>query len=421
MLSGLIGFVLFAVDLVWHVIPLTEGQISNPHVIALTHLLTLGVLLTFVMGAVYQLLTVAFLIPLKTEKVGRLNFWLYLTGVVGLWGSMNTWWVLGLDIFGAVVVLGLYVYAGLILWSLSSSRVGGAMRGFVLSAHIYLILAVTVAWLLVLSFIVPGLAPWQSQLLATHIVLAAGGFFGFIILGFSYKLLPMFTLSHGYSTARQNYTQVLLHLGLWSLLAAAWFHGAIWVTVGGVLALTGFVVQVWDILDIFKKRMRKRVDLPIRVVAMAFAIAGVGMVAVVVIPWTGVGIVAWQDLITFYLLGVVALILISYAYKIVPFLVWTERYGKHVGKAKIPLMADLLNLQHSRWVYSLFGSGLLLYLVSFALLWPIGIWLGAGLLAAGVLVFGGQMFYVLDLRKLPQELRGTKSFLQGRDDTGSEL
>ncbi|RIV21840.1 hypothetical protein D2Q93_10210 [Alicyclobacillaceae bacterium I2511] len=408
MLTGMVGLVLFAVDLVWQVKLLAQGQTFSPHVIALTHLLTLAVLLSFVMGAVYQLLTVAFLIPLKAEKAGRLNFWLYLCGVIGLWYSMSSWWPLGLTIFGTVVMVCLYLYAGLIIWSLSDTGVSGAMRGFVLSAHIYLILAVTAAWLLVLSFTVPSLAVWQTDLLATHIVLAAGGFFSFLIIGFSYKLLPMFTLAHGYTTSHQKYTQALLHLALWSLLTAVWLHGATWVTVGGLLALAGFGVQVWDVRDIFKKRMRKKVDLPIRGVATAFILACVGMSAIAVIPWTGAGLVAWQDLITFYLLGVVALVLMSYAYKIVPFLIWTERYGKHVGKLKIPLMADLLNLQHSRWVYSLFGSGLLIYLVSFARLWPLGVWAGAGLLSIGVLIFVCQMFYVLDLRKLPKELRAGK-------------
>ncbi|WP_029422916.1 hypothetical protein [Alicyclobacillus macrosporangiidus] len=74
MLLGMAGFVLFAFDLAAQSIHLSGGGALLPAVIALTHLLTLGSLLSFIMGAVYQLATVAFLIPIASERSARLNF-----------------------------------------------------------------------------------------------------------------------------------------------------------------------------------------------------------------------------------------------------------------------------------------------------------------------------------------------------------
>lgn len=39
---------------------------------------------------------------------------------------------------------------------------------------------------------------------------------------------------------------------------------------------------------------------------------------------------------------------IGYLYKIVPFLIWSERYGPLVGKQHVPLMREML---HERWAW----------------------------------------------------------------------
>jgi hypothetical protein len=413
MLTGMVGYLLFAVDLVIQSRPLGMGVALAPTVIALTHLLTLGVLLSFVMGAVFQLSTVAFLTPIRSVRTAKLNYWLYLSGVIGLWISMDVWWTTGLLIFGTFVTIALYIYSVLVIVSVSKSTVKGAMRGFVISAHAYLILAVTDVWFLILSFSVPQMVALQMHLLATHILLAVGGFFTFLVIGFSYKLLPMFTLSHGFAEYRQKYTFGLLHGALWICIIGAWvnfFMNSTWLfVIGGLAALAGFCIEIVDIREIYKKRMRKKPEYPIRMLFVSFSLGGLGCLLMAILASMHASINEWQSLITFYLLGLIAFTIMNYAYKIVPFLIWTNRYGPKAGQTKIRLMADLLDLKKSTYAYVPFIIGLLVVVASVQFQLTTGAVIGCVFLAIAIVIFASQMLYVLDVRKIPADLRVKKN------------
>lgn len=403
MLTAVIAFGLFALDLLVESVTLGKGVVFTPAVVALTHLLTIGVLLSFVMGAVYQLATVAFLIPIRFVSLARINYWAYLVALIGLWVSMRTWWVTGLMIFGTLAVLSLYVYIAIVISSVAKSPVRGAMRGFVQAAHIYLALAITFAWLMILSFDKGVLASLMNEFLLTHILLAVS-FFTFLIFGFTYKLLPMFTLSHGFATHREKYTLILLHLTLWLLLAGVWLHVTALYVAGALVGAAAFGLQVFDMREMLKKRMRKRIEHPIRFVNLAPVLGGIVVLcifaALAVQQPTG----KWQGLIAFYLLGWIVLTVMGYSYKIVPFLVWTKRFGKKVGREKTPTIAELLNLEKSAWMFWVFLLGLVVSVFSLGFEMIPGAILGAALVAAAIVQYVMHMFHVLDLSKLPREL-----------------
>jgi hypothetical protein len=413
MLTGMIGYLLFAVDLVIQSRPLGMGIALMPTVIALTHLLTLGVLLSFVMGAVFQLSTVAFLTPIRSVRTAKLNYWLYLTGVIGLWISMDVWWTKGLLIFGTLATIALYIYSTLVIVSVAKSTVKGAMRGFVISAHAYLMLAVTDVWFLILSFSVPQMTALQTHLLATHILLAVGGFFTFLVIGFSYKLLPMFTLAHGFAVHRQKYTFILLHGALWICIIGSWVNfwiDATWLfVIGGLSAGAGFCIEIIDIREIYKKRMRKKPEYPIRMLFVSFSLGGIGCLLLATLAGMHASINEWQSLITFYMLGLIAFTIMNYAYKIVPFLIWTNRYGPKAGQTKVRLMADLLDLRKSTYAYVPFIIGLLVVVASVQFQLTTGAVIGCIFLAIAIVIFASQMLYVLDVRKIPADLRVKKN------------
>lgn len=403
MLTGVIAFGLFALDLLIESMTLGRGVVFTPAVVALTHLLTLGVLLSFVMGAVYQLVTVAFLIPIRFSSTARLNYWAYLIAVIGLWISMRVWWVTGLLVFGTLAVLSLYVYVVIVMASIVKSPVRGAMRGFVQAAHSYLAVAITFAWLMILSFNSGVLSRFMNEMLISHILFAVS-FFTFLIFGFTYKLLPMFTLSHGFATYREKYTLTLLHGTLWLLLAAAWLHFTILYFIGAAVGVLAFALQVWDMREMLKKRMRKKIEQPIRFVNLAPLLGGVVALFLIVVLAAQQPGGRWQGLLTFYLLGWIVLTVMGYSYKIVPFLVWTKRFGKKIGREKTPTIAELLNLEKSRWMFYFFVFGLVITVFSLGFTSIVGTIVGTILIAVGIVLYLIHMLHVLDLRKLPKEL-----------------
>ncbi|MCL6633697.1 MAG: hypothetical protein K6T63_13825 [Alicyclobacillus herbarius] len=442
MLLGVCGFLAFALDLAAQSLHLaTAGPFAGGGP-ALTHLLTLASLLAFVMGAVYQLSTVAFLVPIRGERLARANFWLYTASIAVLIGSMAGHSQMGMLLGGAGALVALYVYGGIMLATLAGTKVRGVMQGFVLSAHAYLILAVTAAWLRIVAYTWTPLSPFGLKLLATHILLFVGGFFTFLIMGFSFKLLPMFTLAHGFPTWRQKWTLGLAHLAIWLLGAGIWSGRTVCLWLGAVAGLAAFVNHLLDVRGILKHRMRKRLEPPIQgVTAAGFAaLLAIGLL-LLQLAWRR-GIPGWEGAASLYLLGWIALTIMGYAYKIIPFLIWTERYSARaarkkptVGSAaakpaagqdptaatgkstsggrlpasvprKTPLIADLINLRLSRWVLA--GAALGLVLVTAGLTVPFGAStvVGCLLLACAVLVFVYQMMRVIHPSQVVKELTG---------------
>ncbi len=405
MLLGILSYILFAVDLLTQLRAVQANDPGAASVVALTHALTLGALLAFVMGAVYQLSTVAFLIPVLGQKAARWNFWLYLVAFLGLWHAMQTWSSTGFLIFGSMAAIAIWVYCGIILWSLAKSRVPGPMRWFVVSAHAYLAVAVAVAVLLVLTDgnATPGLNPWMDSLIATHIILAVGGFFSFLLMGFSFKLFPMFTLSHGYAAWREKWTFGLAHIAVAALLAGVWLHTGWLMAVGALCGAGALGNHLWYLRSVMKKRMRKVLEPPIIGVVTAAALGMAALLAFTVLIALRQAQSDIQSVVSFYLWGCVTLTVMSYTYKIIPFLVWSERYGPRSGKEKVPLMSQLLPLKYSVPVFYAFAAGVAATSIAVPLraVWAVAA--GCGLVSAALIAFAVEVLYVINIRKVWRE------------------
>ncbi len=406
MTFGIVCFGIFAMDLAFQSHHLASGDPGAPALVALTHMLTLGSLLSFVMGAVYQLATVAFLIPIANVPLARINFWLYSLSLIGLFISMSLWWASGFLLFGGLAVVALFIYAIVMLRSLTQVKVKDVMWGFVVSAHVYLILAITFAIVLlsVDSGAMNALSPWMNQLIATHILLAAVGFFSFLLIGFSYKLLPMFTLAHGYQTKWHRWTLILAHSAMLFLLLGIWSSMALFTWFGLVAGVCVIVLQAVSLKDMVRHRMRKKVEAPIHAVfyALTAGLLAIGLFSVAIV--TGGGQVSWKSVVTLYLLGWVTMTMMGFAYKIVPFLIWSKRYSHHKGPGKAPVIADLVNVSQSRPVFIGFALGVVTLTAGEISMWlPLTVF-GAILTAFAILLFCIQMFRVLDLKKLGKEL-----------------
>ena len=407
MMLGILCFGFFAIDLVIQSGALAHDP-TQPSVVALTHLLTLGALLAFVMGAVYQLATVAFLIPVVAVRLARWNFWLYLIALMGLWWSMQTWSGPGLVLFGSSMALAIFVYCGIVLTSLARTKVRGPIVWFVASAHSYLALAITAGIFLVLTDagVTNGLNAVLNPLLATHIVLAAGGFFTFLLVGFSIKLLPMFTLSHGFPIWREKWTFFLLHAAVWLLIAGVWSGAAPLLWLGALAGALAFANHLAYAARIVKQRMRKTVEPPIRfvIVAASAGLAGLFALLAQVVVWHA--LIALESTVLFYIWGCVTLTVMAYTYKIVPFLIWSERYGHQAGtsKKKTPMMADLLPLRYSQPVFWGYAAGVCVTSFSLAGQFTGGVITGSALVATAILVYCAEIWYVIDPRKVANEL-----------------
>jgi hypothetical protein len=341
----------------------------NQYVIGTTHLVVLGWLSTLVMGAVYQLVPVALETPLFSERLARAQFYLHVIGVAGMVWMFWTWNMTHVGHFGSVFAAGVALFVYNITrtlmrvprWTVVATGVASSLAWLCLTICLGLaIVAGKCSYEAASSTSVPLLGSTlqvlqavgkfaarfdQIGLMHAHAHAGVLGIFLMLIVGVSYRLVPMFTLSEVQSERRANLSVLLLNAGLLACLVTIPLRSA-WKTAAAGVVVMGLLVYGWEICRILGARKRRPMDWGVRIF-----LTGVGTFFLLgalagVLSWPGLPLNAFTgQLENAYgftaLLGAVSLAIIGMLYKIVPFLVWYKAYSRLIGLAKVPSLADL--------------------------------------------------------------------------------
>jgi hypothetical protein len=124
--------------------------------------------------------------------------------------------------------------------------------------------------------------------------------------------------------------------------------------IGFFLLLTGFSIFSWHIGIIIKKRLKKKLDKPFTFALVAIGFGNVLHLAAFIMLWNPDFSTLAGPLIYAYLLLWIVLSIVSYLYKIVPFLWWTYKYSKEIGKNKVPSLKEMMNEKIVIPLFSLF-------------------------------------------------------------------
>src|SRR5690625_1091657 len=135
------------------------------------------------------------------------------------------------------------------------------MTAFVLSALVCFFFTIVAGFLLAWN-LAYGPIDMHQAIFNSHLAFGIIGWFSLLIFGFSYKLVPMFSLSHGYSQKGAKPAIFTYISGLLLLIVSFWISLSIIQIVGWFLLLIGFSLFVVDIREILQKRLRRRLDKP---------------------------------------------------------------------------------------------------------------------------------------------------------------
>ncbi|MBK9140354.1 MAG: cbb3-type cytochrome c oxidase subunit I [Verrucomicrobia bacterium] len=342
----------------------------NQYVVAATHLFVLGFVCTIVMGAMYQLVPVALETRLHSERTAKWQFAFHVIGVAGMVWMFWRWDLKQVGHFGSVVAMGVGLFAyniGRTLWCVPRWNV---VATGIASALFWLVCAVTAGLVVTaakctydsvatLSPVNPlwaalkalqGTANFVNRfdalgVMHAHAHLGVVGFFVMMIVSVSYKLVPMFLLSDLQNERRAR-------LGLWLLNAAVlglFFTIALrsaWKLAFALLGAAAVTLYLVEMRAILRARRRRLIDWGLRHFVMALWLLGGATVLGVVLAtsWLPVTertvqletVYAWLGIV-----GVVTFTILGFLYKIVPFIVWHHNYSHHVGRHKVPSLADL--------------------------------------------------------------------------------
>ncbi|MEW6551298.1 MAG: hypothetical protein AB1389_04130 [Campylobacterota bacterium] len=311
-------------------------------VLAFVHLFLLGFVMMAIFGAMAQLVPVVLEVEHFAVELYYVVYPLLLIGTFLMVSGFYFYPVL-LSFGGLVAFIAFGIFMFETFATLSKVKKLNFVSTTVLVANIFLLLGIIVGFIMALGY--GGFVSVDlDALLKVHVFSVLFGYVGFTVMGLSYILIPMFWLSHSFDTRYLRIALSILAIAIISVFVGEIFDVGILSQIAEILLFVSFGFYFYELFLIYKTRARIQKD--IYYYYMVYFAFGFGASLV-----CAVGYYITQNDTTLVLFGfsvmfgMIAPMILGHLYKIVPFLVWFERFSPLVGKQKIPMLADMIPVQ----------------------------------------------------------------------------
>ena len=355
------------------------------------HLFLLGFVMMIIFGAMAQL------IPVVLE-VGHVVVDVYyiILPLLGIGASVMVvgfWLMPSLLPYGGLLVLtAMMIFAFENIATLKKTELKTLTVRTVAWSNGYLLLGILTGFALALG-LTGDLGINVSLMLKAHVYAVLGGYVMLTIMGLSLTLIPMFSLAHGFDEEPIKKAFNILIAGVGIVFIAA-VTGLEWLmNIGYLVSFAGVLFYIWQIYIIAMLTVRKELDVWAK--SMIFAFGSLifsmmtGIVALVTDSQSMLHTTVW-----FFLLGFVSSMITGHLYKIVPFLVWFERFAPLVGKEKVPMLHEMYSKEGAKMMFNFTVAGVILG--GFGLLFESNILFKAG----GSFLFAGAIFLYITMKKM---------------------
>jgi hypothetical protein len=352
-LFSLLALILSQILLLLNGQMIVDGSFRIPAIWSSAHLLVLGWALMAAMGAMYQLVPVAFLTRIWNEKFGFCQFFVTSIGITTFSGML--YWSPQKAIIPAILtLLGILMFLFQMVMTLKAQAKPNILTAFVGTALACLFITISLGIILISSLKTGFGAEHYQAIFKSHLLIGVTGWFTLLIFGFSYKMVPMFSLSHGFPMVQAKYVYGVYATGLVVSLVSFFTNNNTLLKIGFFLLFVGFSIFSWHISIIIKKRLKKKLDKPFTFALVAIGLGNIIHLVAFVLLWSNHFTLFAGPLIYTYIMLWIVLSITSYLYKIVPFLWWTYKYSKEIGKRKVPSLKEMMNEKVVIPLFSLF-------------------------------------------------------------------
>ncbi len=328
---------------------------ANMSTIAWVHLYLLGFVMMIIFGAMAQLVPVVLEVGHAMVDLFYVIWPMLLVGTLVMVGGFAITPML-LPLGGVVVLLSMAIFALDLFMTLKKGEHKSIVVSAMGTSNIFLLLGILSGFVMALSF--GGMISVDPQVwLKAHVFAVFGGYVMLTIMGISMVLLPMFGLAHGFDDKPMHRGYKLMILGVSLMMVSSLLSWKFLEYFSIALSFVAIMFYFYQIYLITKTRARKENDVWVKSIAFGFLTLIFSLLFTVVYLFGGSE--AWLVSSAWFLMvGFVGFLITAHLFKIIPFLVWFERYAPLVGKQKVPMLHEMVPKRQAdaQMIFAIIGT-----------------------------------------------------------------
>lgn len=321
----------------------------NSNILAYTHMFLLGFVMMIIFGAMAQLIPVTLEVGHFSIEFYYIIYPLLLIGtILMVYGfSINAQFI---SYGGIFVFISMIIYlVELFLTIKKVEKFTNIIKSLIVS-NLFLLIGIIFGIIMALTY--AGVLDFDVQrLVKAHIFSVIFGYIIITIMALSLILLPMFGLSHNFSLKPINNSVVILTVAIILNIISSIFELSILIYISYLLVITALLIYFYQIYLIYKTRARKENDIYVKSLYFSFAAFILSISLALMYFITKYEGFIYSS-IWLFINGFITYIIIAHLYKIVPFLVWFEKFSPLVGKQKVPMLFEMIPIKSSNYQFT---------------------------------------------------------------------
>jgi metal-sulfur cluster biosynthetic enzyme len=327
----------------------------NPRLLALTHLTVLGWASMIIFGVLYQLIPILFETSLYSERLARINLWVFVIAVLAMsYSFWNGQFANSLFHSSILVFISLILFVFNNLMSIRKHKKKNFSSAFIVTSFAWLAMTAVLGISTAINFTKPFLPGNHLVYLKIHAFMGFIGWFLQLVMGVATTLIPMFLVAHNLKQQKLKRAFYLLNASMLLLVCNWLFLNHTLILFFGWLMITLAVFFYLSFIrESFRKKLRK-LDIGMQHTAIAFVIILVPIVVALLVILSK-AFPNWQFesggvLYGFTILfAFISTLILGQTFKTLPFIVWLKKYQQFVGKQKVPMPRELYSERIAKW------------------------------------------------------------------------
>ena len=322
------------------------------------HLFLLGFVMVIIFGAMAQLIPVVLEVGHAVVDLYYVILPLLTIGTIlmvsGFWIEPSLISYGGLLVLTSMVIFAIEAFATLRKTEIDTITVKTVAFG-----NTFLLFGIVTGFVIALG-LGGAVSVDVSNMLKAHFYLVMGGFVLLTIMGISLTLIPMFSLAHGFSDRAIKIGFNLVAIGVIAVAIGSIFDLMTMQWLGYLITIIGVGFYLYQIYIIYLLTVRKELDIWAKSMIFGFSSLILSVVLGLVYFLPDMSENWLHSAIWFFIVGFIGFLINGHLYKIVPFLVWFERFSPLVGKQKVPMLHEMYPKEQATMMFWYSSIGILL-------------------------------------------------------------